>query len=266
VAASLTTVDWIALAIVAVAAFGGFRRGLVASALSLGGLVAGAYLGSRAVPHLLQGGTRSPWTPAAALVGAVVGALLLQTVAGLAGSFVRGGLRLTPFRLLDSLGGLVLGAAAGIAVVWALGATALFMPGQPGLRSAVQRSEIVVRLQERVPPRTLFTLLTRIDPFPSIAGPAAPNAPLTPAIARDPNVRRAEASVVKITGTACGLGIEGSGWFATRDLVVTNAHVVAGENDTTVTAPSLPSRCGWPIRRKASRSRSSATRRTVGSP
>jgi S1-C subfamily serine protease len=240
VAASLTTVDWIALAIVALAAFGGFRRGLVASALSLGGLVAGAYLGSRALPHLLHGGTSSPWTPAAALVGAVVGALLLQTIAGLAGSFVRGGLRFTPFRLLDSLGGLVLGAAAGVAVVWALGATALFMPGQAGLRSAVQRSEIVVRLQEEVPPRTLFSLLTRIDPFPSIAGPAAPNAPLTPAIARNPNVRRAEASVVKVTGTACGLGIEGSGWFAARDLVVTNAHVVAGENDTTVTAPTSP--------------------------
>ena len=36
-------------------------------------------------------------------------------------------------------------------------------------------------------------------------------------------------------GTACGLGIEGSGWVAGPDLVVTNAHVVAGEDDTTVT-------------------------------
>jgi S1-C subfamily serine protease len=238
--ASLTTIDWIALAVVALAAFSGFRRGLIATALSLGGLVAGAYLGSRAVPHLLNGGASSPWTPAAALAGAVVGALLLQTLAGIAGSFVRGGLRLTPFRLLDSLGGLALGAAAGVAVVWVLGATALFIPGRPGLRSAVQSSEIVVRLQEEVPPRKLFNLLTRIDPFPSIAGPAAPGTLPTPAIARDPDVVRAEASVVKVTGTACGLGIEGSGWFATRDLVVTNAHVVAGETDTTVSVPGVP--------------------------
>ncbi len=35
-------------------------------------------------------------------------------------------------------------------------------------------------------------------------------------------------------GTACGLAIEGSGWVAEGDVVVTNAHVVAGEQDTTV--------------------------------
>jgi S1-C subfamily serine protease len=35
--------------------------------------------------------------------------------------------------------------------------------------------------------------------------------------------------VVRVLGTACGLGVEGS------DLVVTNAHVIAGSDDTTVT-------------------------------
>src|SRR5207302_8588292 len=45
---------------------------------------------------------------------------------------------------------------------------------------------------------------------------------------------------VKVTGTACGLGIEGSGWVAARDLIVTNAHVVAGENDTTVPLEAGP--------------------------
>jgi S1-C subfamily serine protease len=33
---------------------------------------------------------------------------------------------------------------------------------------------------------------------------------------------------VRIRGYACGLGIEGSGWVARSELVVTNAHVVAG--------------------------------------
>ncbi|HET9323129.1 MAG TPA: trypsin-like peptidase domain-containing protein, partial [Gaiellaceae bacterium] len=40
-------------------------------------------------------------------------------------------------------------------------------------------------------------------------------------------------SVVRVLGTACGLGISGSGWVAGPDLVVTNAHVVAGQQDTT---------------------------------
>ena len=40
--------------------------------------------------------------------------------------------------------------------------------------------------------------------------------------------------MVKILGTACGLGVEGSGWVADDGVVVTNAHVVAGQDDTRV--------------------------------
>jgi S1-C subfamily serine protease len=47
-------------------------------------------------------------------------------------------------------------------------------------------------------------------------------------------VRAAAGSIVKILGTACGLGVEGSGWVAGDGLVVTNAHVVAGQKDTEV--------------------------------
>ena len=37
--------------------------------------------------------------------------------------------------------------------------------------------------------------------------------------------------------------IEGSGWFATRDLVVTAAHVVAGEHDTGHRDPGIDREC-----------------------
>jgi S1-C subfamily serine protease len=230
----LTTLDWIALGLIAFAAFAGWRRGLISSALSLLGLVAGAYAGSRVAPHLLHGGAASQWAPLSSLVGAILGATLLQTVASLAASFLRGGLRLTPFRFLDSLGGLAFGAVTGLALVWVLGATALLVPGQPGLRDAVRRSEIVRRLDETVPPRKLLHLLARIDPFPSIAGPAAPQVPPSTVVLRDLVIRRASRAVVRVVGTACGVGIEGTGWFARSDLVVTAAHVVAGEDDTRV--------------------------------
>jgi S1-C subfamily serine protease len=59
-------------------------------------------------------------------------------------------------------------------------------------------------------------------------------APPTARIARDPDVKAASRSVVKVLGTACGLGVEGSGWVARDGVVVTNAHVVAGQDDTTV--------------------------------
>ena len=74
----LDAADWIAIAIVLIAAVGGFRRGLVLSAFSLVGLAVGAYIGSRLAPHLLHGGSNSTWTPVAGLVGAVLGAVLLQ--------------------------------------------------------------------------------------------------------------------------------------------------------------------------------------------
>src|SRR5699024_1146402 len=43
--------------------------------------------------------------------------------------------------------------------------------------------------------------------------------------------------VVRVLGNACGVGVEGTGWFARGDLVVTAAHVVAGERDTRVQVP-----------------------------
>jgi len=233
----VTAVDWIALAVVAVCTIGGWRRGLIASALALAGLVLGAYVGSRIAPHLLSGGSSSPWTPLAGLVGAFAGAALLQTPGTIAGSFVPGGLKLTPFRVLDSLGGIVAGGLTGLVIVWVAGATALLVPGQTAIRRDVLRSEIVSHLNEAVPPARLLHLLARVDPFPSIVGPAAPSTPASPAIARKPGVRNAEASVVKVIGIACGIGVEGSGWFARRNLVVTAAHVVAGERNPTVTIP-----------------------------
>lgn len=236
---TLNTIDWIALVVIVVAALGGMRRGLVQSAFSLAGLALGAYAGSRIAPHLLSGGAHSPWTPFAGLIGAIAGAMLLSAVAGIAGSFVRGGLRLTPFRVFDSLGGLALGGATGLALVWVVGATALLLPGQPSLRRDVQGSSIVRRLNEAVPPRRLLHLLARIDPFPSISGPAVPTEPLSPEISGNANVRRAAAAVVRVLGTACGVGVEGTGWFTTHDLVVTAAHVVAGESDTVVEIPNV---------------------------
>lgn len=53
-------------------------------------------------------------------------------------------------------------------------------------------------------------------------------------------MRAASRSVVRVLGTACGLAIEGSGWVAGPDEVVTNAHVVAGESDTTVELRGAP--------------------------
>ncbi|MBA2626261.1 MAG: trypsin-like peptidase domain-containing protein, partial [Acidimicrobiia bacterium] len=46
------------------------------------------------------------------------------------------------------------------------------------------------------------------------------------------------ASTVRVEGAACGRIQEGSGWVAGPGLVVTNAHVVAGEDETVVISPN----------------------------
>ena len=227
----MTTVDWIAVGVIALAALSGLRRGLIGGVLGLAGIAIGAYFGAKLAPEFLSG-SESPYTPLVALGGAAVLVILLQSVASMAGGAIRTSLFvLPPLRWLDSLGGLVLGAAAGAAIVWVLGAVALHLPGQRELREEVQRSRILGEINERVPPSRLLDAIARVDPFLSIRGPEAQVAPPNPALLASPGVRTARESVFRITGSACGLGVSGSGWAAAPNLVVTNAHVVAGMKD-----------------------------------
>ena len=234
----MTAVDWVALVFVALAALLGWRSGLLASALTAAGVAGGAVIGARAAPHLLPDGSRSPYTPLVALAGASVLAIFLASAGSLAGASLRQGLRGAPLRALDSAGGLLLGALAGLAVVWVAVAVALHLPGQTDLRQAAQRSVVARELNEVAPPRRLLDVLARVDPFPAIAGPVSPIAPPDPSLLRDPSVRGAARSVVRVSGSACGLAIGGSGWVAAPELVVTAAHVVAGQDDTVVEAPN----------------------------
>jgi len=122
-----------------------------------------------------------------------------------------------------------------LGLAWIIGAVLLQTPGLH-LRRDIQRSKILGALNDVLPPSgPILNALARFDPLPTIQGPGVENVPSPNSkIARDPDVQRAQRSVVRVLGTACGLGIEGSGWVAGDGLVVTNAHVVAGEDDTTV--------------------------------
>jgi S1-C subfamily serine protease len=175
-----------------------------------------------------------------ALVGAAGFAILFELFGSSIGAALRRRLSAGPLRTADSVGGLAFGAVAGLALVWIIAAVALQLPGQQDLRREVQRSAVLRELNELVPPQRALRALARVDPFPSIVGPAAPVDPPDPSVLRRPEVRRAAPSVVRILGTACGLGVSGSGWVAGSGLVVTNAHVVAGQDDTTIDSSGAP--------------------------
>jgi hypothetical protein len=234
----MTTVDWIIVGLVALFGLAGLRRGFIVGALSLAGFAAGALVGARVGPLLLPDGSHSPYAPLFALAGALLLGGLLAGALERLGARLRSGSWIPGLGALDGLLGALLSAAIGLGLVWLAGAVVLQTPGLGSLRIDVQRSFVLRQLNAVLPPSgPLLHALARFDPLPSISGPGAEVAPPSPGVLRQPGVRAAAPSVVRILGTACGLGVEGSGWVAGPGLVVTNAHVVAGEHDTVVQAP-----------------------------
>jgi S1-C subfamily serine protease len=233
----VTVLDWAIVVFTIAFAMWGYRQGLVVGVLTLLGFAAGAVAGSRIAPLLLSEGSNSPYAPlfgalGALLVGALVAVTLESLALGMRERLVRG----RALRLADGAGGAALIAAVALGLIWVFGAVALHAPSTAQLRSDVQRSLILGRLNDLLPPSgPVLNALDRVDPAPSITGPTGPVAPPEAAIAADPDVSRVSRSIVRVLGTACGLGVEGSGWVAAPGVVVTNAHVIAGENDTTLT-------------------------------
>jgi S1-C subfamily serine protease len=237
----VTRLDWIIVAFVLVMAFFGFRRGFIVGVLSVSGFALGAFIGTRVGPLLLGQGSASPYAPAFGLIGALLaGAILAGGLEGV-GWRLRSSLRLPGLGMLDGALGALLSAAVALGIVWIVAAVAAQAPGELRLGADVQRSAILRELNELMPPSgPILGALARLDPLPSISGPSPDVAPPAPAVARTAGVRMAAHSVVRVLGTACGLAIEGSGWVVAPDEVLTNAHVVAGEQDTTVEIDGQP--------------------------
>jgi S1-C subfamily serine protease len=239
----LTRIDWLIVAFTLVMATVGWRQGFVAGAFALAGFAGGAFLGSRLGPELLPGGSASPYAPLVSLVAAVTGGSILAGVLETAGFLVRRSVPVPGVRAVDGLLGAVLSAGIALGLAWIAGAVMLQTPGARQLRRDIQRSEILSRLNDVLPPSgPVLNALARFDPFPHIDGPEADVPAPSARVARVPAVRAASGSVVRVLGTACGLGVEGSGWVAGDGLVVTNAHVVAGEDDTVVQRDGMGSK------------------------
>jgi hypothetical protein len=237
----VTKVDWLIVAFTVLLAMYGYAQGFIVGALSLVGFGIGAFLGTRLAPLILPGGSHSQYAPLFGLLGALLaGAVLASGFEGV-GARARMFLRLPGLRTVDGVLGAALTASVALGIAWIVGAIALQSAGSPVLRRDIQRSAILQGLNQLLPPSgPILHALAHIDPLPSVRGPAA-DVPAPPrGIAAAGGVKEAAKSVVKVLGTACGLGIEGSGWVAGPGLVVTNAHVVAGESDTTVQVDGNP--------------------------
>ena len=239
----MTLVDALVVAAMVAAAVGGWRLGLVTRLVSWLGMLVGVLVAVRILPVLLEPMVgRQDALPLAVTVATVFGGALVGEVAGLTvGNRLRrsgdddGGVTTT-----DGVAGAVAGALGVLVLVWLL----LPVLGETSgwLGRAVRGSAVVQALDQRVPPPpdTAGALREVVGegPFPDVfeslrptpdVGPPPPASGLDQATAQ-----RVAASVVRVDGAACERIQQGTGWVVGDELVVTNAHVVAGEPETRV--------------------------------
>lgn len=238
--------DLACLAVVLVALVSGYRRGLTLAGLAavgfLAGLAGGAVLAAIVPLHLRS---VTPTMRSVVAIGLLLGGGLVGNAAG-AGLGVR--LRRSALRTwlgpFDSWLGAAFGGGVSLLAVWLLGLA--FATGPiPALSAEIQGSAVIRALDAHVPqpPGVLATLqqLLAAVPFPEVFVNLVPPLPgpvaLPPDLAALPGVTRAAAATARVVSRGCGGIDEGSGFPIAPDLVLTNAHVVAGGTQVVVQPP-----------------------------
>ncbi|RLK49061.1 MarP family serine protease [Microbacterium telephonicum] len=238
-------VDVIVVAALIVAFAIGLSRGFVATIGTIAGLVVGAFVSAWLVPLVGPLVPDAAWR-GAATIGATVALVLLGGAVGSAiGRVVRRGVDRVKLSWLDRTLGAAVGTVATALVLLMVGQS-VTATGTPVVSSAVASSKVLGWIDDLTPP-PMDTALAQLralvvdEGIPTLGAlfefEQAPTAP--PIALDDPELQQAAASVARIGGTAyaCGVSLTGSGFVVADDLVVTNAHVVAGVDAPVVELP-----------------------------
>lgn len=241
----MSWVDLVVVVLALIAAVSGWRHGMAVALLSFVGVLGGAILGVRLAP-LLASGIANPSTRV--IVSIVVVVLLValgETTGVFFGRRIRDHIRGERSLKIDSGLGSVLQAITVVIAAW-LVALPLATASLPTVASGIRGSEVLRAVNSVMPegakqlPDELRQLLDNSG-FPPVTNPFA-QTPITeagppdPALANDDVIGEVRPSVLKIRGRApsCQRMLEGSGFVIAPQLVLTNAHVVAGTSSTQV--------------------------------
>ncbi|MGH3587613.1 MAG: MarP family serine protease [Pseudonocardia sp.] len=243
----MNILDWLLVLVALAYAVSGYWQGFISGAFATSGLLLGGLFGIWVAPRLLgdaASATPSLWVSLGALFVVLICASFGQAVLQFAGARIRDRITWQPARALDAVGGAALSTAAVLVVAWALG-VAVSGASLPGVSNQVRSSEVLSRVDKVMPGEAeealqAFNEVVGSSFFPRYLEPFAPEriievGPPPGAIGRDPDVRRAEASVLKVRGeNACNRGVEGTGFLYSPTRIMTNAHVVAGVDEPNV--------------------------------
>lgn len=239
----MNLLDLVLVGLGATAATGGYRLGFLTRTVSWVGMALGLLVSARSLPWLFD--QFQDEGPASLLLLGGLFLLLASMIGQVVGIFIGSRLRLTlPSRewaVLDHFFGGIVGLLGLVLAVWMLLPT---MAEIPGSFSQLTRNSVVARGIDRLlpdAPDTLVALrqLVGEDQFPRVFEAITPAPDVGPPPG-DPGLGEAVVaavapSTVKISGIACGRVQVGSGFVTLGDdVVVTNAHVVAGQEDTEV--------------------------------
>ncbi|CAN5776587.1 MarP family serine protease [soil metagenome] len=237
----MNTFDLLILAGGVAAAVGGYRLGFVARAMSWLGLAVGLVIGARVLPALLDGLPDASRGEAFLVSsGVLIGGAFLGQIAGLlVGSKLRIVIPIGPACTVDRVAGAGAATLGVLVAVWLLIPAMAETPGWPAQQA--RGSRVARAIDARFPDapdasQALRALVGESSPrvFDALreapdVGPAPGDSGLPPSL-----VEAVSVSTVKVLGPACRRSQEGSGFVVDNDLVVTNAHVVAGEDSTRV--------------------------------
>jgi S1-C subfamily serine protease len=231
----LQPIDVLLLVILALAALSGWRRGFAMVLLGYMGLLVGLALGAWAATKvgLLVSADSSVRRLLTAVVVFFLVAAACHAVGNLLGIRVRAVLAGRWTSRADAVGGAVVATVVAAIAMWFVALTLSNVPLSPFAR-AVHGSSVLRTIDNYAPrpPAALAQLRGLLDrsgfpeAFATLRQPVVSGPP--PEAARNPAILRAANATLQIRSRGCGGVLFGSGFPVAPDLVITNAHVVAG--------------------------------------
>ncbi|HXZ99088.1 MAG TPA: MarP family serine protease [Candidatus Binatia bacterium] len=240
--------DLIILALIVVLAFSGYRRGLTWGGLAMLGLVVGSVVGALVARPLTRLLSPTPGSANQSLIAVGIFLAVLLIIEGLGsmlGYRARALTLRTRLATWDSVAGSLTSAFGVLFVFWFIGFTfassTLQVVNQQISGSAIERALLHIAPE---PPAFLAQVEEFLqsnalpNPFPGLS-PDLPDQ-IPPSNIDTSGVRAASAEVSQVVAYGCDGpdgAVAGSAWPVGPNLVLTNAHVVAGSQTQQVRTP-----------------------------